>query len=531
MNESKLPRAKNLNLLFAEVKNDDRLFCVSYSGSRVQEQITYKTYVDQLKKLAALLYEEYHIRPGDRVMVVPFNDHFTLIVYGALIHLSAVIVPVNPEENDEFADFVRNDAGCRLCISVAKALQAWQGAVDIKFVEMQSLVRQAMTSICQLPDIDRDNELALLIYTSGTTGRSKGVMLTQKNILANASAVSALHEMNKDTVQLCVLPLFHVNAFNLSFVASLYSGSTLILSKRFYLPSFWQIIAAEKVMFVPVAPLIVQQLVDDPREVTGLPIPKTLRYLISAAAPLSNKLLNAFLTKFPNIRLLQGYGLSESVNFSLTVPPLLDSETYKKVMLDEDRPSAGIPLPGCDIEAMDSNGHVLAEKQTGELVIRSDSNMLGYLNGAEINSEVYKWGWLHTGDLCWWQIIDDQRFFYLCGRLKETVKRKGETVSLLEIDESLSHYSDQYGQMIAVGFENDYAGEEIGLYVIPEAESSLADVDYLELCQKLFPRYRMPRAIVFGEHIPRTATGKIQRNKLAYNFESFKVVNLENKKN
>jgi len=160
----------------------------------------------------------------------------------------------------------------------------------------------------------------------------------------------------------------------------------------------------------------------------------------------------------------------------------------------------------------------------GEIVIRGHNVMKGYYNNQEANLKAFEKGWFHSGDEGFFQQDEQGRkFFFITGRLKELIIRGGVNISPLEIDEVLNRIKGVRAA-IAVGFENDWYGEEVGALVQLMPGAELTKEDILKACAEKLPFSKQPKVVVFSDEIPVTSTGKYQRNKVKHLFEAWKSV-------
>jgi long-chain acyl-CoA synthetase len=178
----------------------------------------------------------------------------------------------------------------------------------------------------------------------------------------------------------------------------------------------------------------------------------------------------------------------------------------------------------------DENGRELAEGEKGEIVIRGHNVMKYYFQNPEVNRTTFAHGWFRSGDEGFFQYSDDGRkFFFITGRLKELIIRGGVNISPFEIDEILMNIPGVHAG-IAVGFDNDWYGEEVGAYVKLKDGVELTGEAIVSYCMKHLPFAKTPKAIVFGNDIPVTSTGKYQRNRCKNLFAEWKAVQFSEKK-
>lgn len=315
----------------------------------------------------------------------------------------------------------------------------------------------------------------LIVYTSGTTGDPKGVVLTDAALAHNADAAAALHGFG-DSPHFSPLPLFHVNALCMSLLGCSRSSGELILSPRFDPVRDFAVLNALGAGTASLVPALLRQLVD-----ACPPWPRGLRYIITAAAPLSQGLARRFYDAY-GPRLRQGYGLSESTNFSC-LTPLLDSAAFRLHYL-ENQPPVGRPIHGTEVRIVE-----------GEVHVRGDSLMKGYWCNPEATARAFDHGWLKTGDLGTFR----DGLLVLRGRQKELVLRGGESISPLEVEESFG-----LPVLVVGAVASDALGEDIGA-VAPPSELEA----FIEALGRVAPR-RRPRFVAFESPLT-TPVGKFRR--------------------
>jgi long-chain acyl-CoA synthetase len=453
----------------------------------------------------------------DRVVVLSNNTPEMFFLLLAVMSLGAIVAPVNPQES---AQVVRH-----ILSTLEPSLVVISSAIEPCLVEIAASRRCASIEELFAPGCrDTSNfsgtnvaeqDLAVILFTSGTTSVPKGVCLSHGNLLTNARGLYKIHSLSENSVHLCMLPLFHANAFGFSLVTSIFAGSHVVLCNGLPGYSVWSIIASEKVNIVSVVPQILQILsARPPARGPG----EWLRYFVSAAAPLSRKVLTDFINA-TGVRVHQGYGLSECVNFATTIPADVADSTYERAMFAERMPSIGTPLEGCDVFVCRlRHPRQAVEEEEGEIVVTGDTLMSGYWQNEEATQQTIVEGGLRTGDLGFFKVLEGRRFFFITGRSKEIIIRHGEKISPLAVESDLQELH-AFGKFAVAGFENAAVGEEIGLYVQQTGRVAHADIARLvNTCAAL----SRPRLVMIGQQpIPLTATGKVRRARLAQRFMPF----------
>ena len=268
-------------------------------------------------------------------------------------------------------------------------------------------------------------------------------------------------------------------------------------------------------------PQIVNLLNSDLREFDIHQFPE-LKYFVSASAPLSCFDVETFMKKY-KVRINQAYGLSETVNFSLSIPPTLSQDTYNKVMLLNSPPSAGSPVFGNSVEIMDiKSSTILQEGQTGEIVIRGWNVFNGYLDNELETQLAFRYQYFHTGDIGHFKIIDDIKFLFISGRIKEIAKRNGQLTYLSEVEAFLRKKVPNV-KFCVVAFKNQFTGEEIGLVTEDIVELK---ANSIEKILSFLPPHKRPKIIIKSKVLT-TSTGKPKRVAMASLFDEFIQIRIQ----
>ena len=372
---------------------------------------------------------------------------------------------------------------------------------------------------------DKEDE-CLIVYTSGTTGNPKGVVLTQYNLMADALAISGWHNLHNDDVMMCVLPIHHVNGTVVTIMTTMFYGGKLVLNQKFQTELFLKRLDEEKVKVVSVVPTLLQFLLHSD-EKSGNYNLKNFSHIICGAGPLTCEIARNFEEKF-GLRIVHGYGLSETTCYSCFVPVSLNKEEHFRWQNEYGFPSIGIPVECNDMDIQNERGESLPENTKGEIVIRGHNVMKYYFNNDEANEKTFEFRWFRSGDEGFFKYDrHGKKYFFITGRIKELIIRGAVNISPLEIDEVISKI-ECVKTGIAVGFENDWYGEEVGaLVMLKENNFSVEEKDMLKgkilsECRIHLPFFKSPKVVVFADSIPVTSTGKYQRNKVKDLFKEWK---------
>ncbi len=467
------------------------------------------------------------ISHGDRIATVSHNHAATVIQYFAAWMIGAVVVPVNVGEDDRRIAYILENSGCKLAFvrdryadrigkilaslpSVALVLvgDAWGAGAEAPPAAIERHARVAI-----------DDE-ALIVYTSGTTGLPKGVVLTHYNLLVDAKEIGLWHAMKPGDRMMCVLPIHHVNGTVVTLLTPLYYGGSVVLHQKFHSSRFFPSIARDAVQVVSVVPTLLQFLLHERSDLSALDL-SHLRHIICGAGPLTVELAQNFESHF-HIPIVHGYGLSETTCYSCFLPLDLAPEEHRRWLGEFGFPSIGVPIPCNEMAIHDDQGCALPEGAKGEIVIRGHNVMRWYFGDPQANEKTFAYGWFRSGDEGFWKQDGRGRpFFFITGRIKELIIRGGTNISPFEIDEALMHMPGVKAGL-AVGFENDWYGEEVGAYIQREEGAVVSEKDVIDYCRKIFSYQKCPKVVLFGDDIPVTSTGKYQRNRLKPLFTPWK---------
>ncbi|MEU1802418.1 class I adenylate-forming enzyme family protein [Streptomyces sp. NPDC019937] len=325
-------------------------------------------------------------------------------------------------------------------------------------------------------------ELAFIMFTSGSTGVPKGVMLSRRAVLGNAAKTARLHRFAPDRPHGTCLPLYHCNALVMSLIGAHITHTPLILHTAFDPERYLRDLAAGGARTASIVPALLTELVE-----AAPAWPDGLDYLITAAAPLTGDLARRFHQRY-GPRLRQGYGLTEAVNFSLTMPQLT-GEDFTAQYLDR-FPPVGLPLPDTEVRL-----------ESGEVWIRTPDMMNGYWRDPAATAQAFApGGWLRTGDLG--ELRDG--LLVLRGRAKERIDRGGEKHYPLDVERTW-HDAGLRGRFAAVPVAEAALGHETGLVTDGPPAGTLDAVR--TVCERAAVR---PAAVRWGGFLA-TATGKPQR--------------------
>jgi len=494
-----------------------------YKSGNKLSQISYEQLLTSIAELQISFIKKYPIIFGKRIAILSYNSPSFVISALALMSVNAIVVPLNPAESKSNLKYTVSQSGTCMLLHSQNLTELAQDIVDDNSDITLRLVTEVIISeknINLIATKEKNKSTpAVLMYTSGTTGNPKGVLLSHDALLFNAFGMMSNFKINKHSRHLCVLPLYHANAWGFSMLANYMGRGHLVLCDKFQLLFFWKIVDQEKINLTSLTPVLLKLLSSyaGKKQITGLTV-------VSAASPLKKEIARQF-ENMTGLRVNQGYGLSECTNFATIMPPNLSSEDFQFLMYGFSDTCIGSALLGTEVKVVDKQGNFLGPDENGQLVVRGINNMLGYWKEPDKTREVYARKWLHTGDQGYCKKLNGKDYFFISGRFKEIIIRLGENISPSNIESQL-RFLNVIGECIVVGFENDYTDEEIGLWIEPKnnvvSNSVLIEeLIHLIISRKL-PFFQQPKVVFIGPlGDVRTSVGKIKRSLLRGKFSFY----------
>ena len=406
-----------------------------------ERKLTWAEVGERVGRLSGAL-RQLGVAKGDRVAVLMLNSGRYLELYLAVGWAGAVIVPLNirwsvAENQDALRDcgarvlivdnaFMEAGRALAAAIPALTLIHADDGEPPADIAGYKSLLAAANA----VPDAmaGRD-ELSGIFYTGGTTGRSKGVMLSHGNLMANALQALAEGFFSPNPIYLHAAPMFHL-ANGAAMYCMLLTASTNAIIKAFSPETVAQAIERFQVTDVLLVPTMIQMFVDHPgiaeRDLSSL------QQIVYGASPISEALLDRAMARLPGVRFIQAYGMTE-LSPAATVLP---AEEHVGAGRAKGRHrSGGRAALGVEVKIVDAEDRPVAPGTVGEIVVRGDTVMMGYWNRPEETTKAVVDGWMHTGDGGY---MDEDGFVYVVDRIKDMIITGGENVYSTEVKTFLS---------------------------------------------------------------------------------------------
>ncbi|KAA0084178.1 4-coumarate--CoA ligase family protein [Mycolicibacterium sp. P9-64] len=513
-----IPDLEVFDYLFGDISPAD-LERVALVDAKTCRETTYRELIDGIEAFAAKL-SSLGIGVGDVVGLLSPNSTDFAVAFHGILRAGATATPVNALSTAEEIARQLGDSRATMVITVAalrdraEAAAAAVGlpASKVILLDGEALRPQSSGRRAVDPRFRPETHLAVLPYSSGTTGLPKGVMLTHRNLVANAAQVQPLKILGADDVIIAVLPFFHIYGLSVLLTAALVARAKLVIMPSFDLEAFLAAIQDHRCTRAFIVPPLALALANHP-VVTSYDL-SSLGVIVCGAAPLDaelNRTVNARL----GVTVLQGFGMSElsGVGHGMPVDGGRDS---LGVVAQPD--SCGWTLPNAVSKIVSPETGVeiavpdRGRSAAGELCFSGPNVMVGYLGNAEATADTIDAdGFLHTGDLA---CVDETGCVYIIDRLKELIKYKGYQVAPAELEALLLTHPG-IADAAVVGVNDPKFGEEIPkAFVVPKPSVHLSAAEVMEFVARNVAPYKKIRDVQFIETIPKSPAGKILRKAL-----------------
>ena len=434
---------------------------------------------------------------GDRLCAHLGNRVEFLDLFLACVRLGVIFVPMNVLYRERELRHIVIDAEPRAVVVEPGGDDTYPDGTPLW--DVRSLSAAAELRESRRPDVSIDgDDPALIIYTSGTTGAAKGAVLSHNNLAANGITLTTVWRISESDRYLAMLPLFHVHGLGNGVHSWLITGSRMRLLERFDHRTTPRVMAEFKPTLVFGVPTIYVRLLDPAvvSEDQAREIGRSARLFVSGSAPLPAHVHEAFRARFGHT-ILERYGMSEAL--------MIMSNPYEG---ERRAGSVGPPLPGVSARIVDEHGDLLGNDAVGEIEIRSPHLIAEYWRRPDATAAAFRDGWFRTGDL---GIRSPDGYYTLRGRRGDLIISGGFNIYPREIEELLLEDA-RVREAAVIGVPDELRGEVPIAYIV--ADDALDPAELEAICRSQLASFKIPRAFLRVDALPRTALGKVQKHLL-----------------
>jgi carnitine-CoA ligase len=478
--------------------------------------------INLISSKVASLFHELGVTKGDKVALYLPNCIEFIYCWFGLAKLGAVLVPINNFFKSNETSYVLDNSDSKIVVTDSNALEMVLGVreecpsieyvISIQPSNHPGVISfydflEKQTAYLSVVEIQRDDDAAIL-YTSGTTGHPKGCVEPQSYYLVNPRLWAEALELTSEDRVLTPLPLFHMNPQILSVMGALILGASVIVLDRFHPKSWWEDVIKYKATqfhYLGVMPAILYSMQPSLRD-------REHNVRVTLGAGISNEYHQLYEERF-GLKAVEVFGMTE-VGLNMVTPIHGERRIGTGCM--------GKPLPGFHARVVDENNKEVSNGSIGELVIKEDQRPEGsammkeYYKNPEATKKAWEGGWFHTGDMV---KKDEDGFFYFVDRKKDIIRRSGENISSMEVEDCVKAHP-KVMEAAAVPVPDHIREQEVRVCIVLKEGESAATVpeqEIIDWCTERLAYFKVPRYVEYINEFPKTASQKIQKSILKEN--------------
>lgn len=477
-------------------------------------RLTYREFDDLVNRFANALMDR-GIQVGDTVSIASGNSIEFLTTYYACAKIGAVCVPINLGWRGDEVRHVLDDSGARLFV-IAEALQdaMIRPALNARSVTAAVVVGEpddrwgaiAVESFSDVSDSGMHSEPEVIIdstapltylYTSGTTSLPKGVVGSHTSAYMESMSLCLEGRFARDDVFAAMMPMFHTAQLNAQCTPAVLVGAAIHILPGFDAGTLLSLIETERITQLFGLPMMYRAMLED--ESIDRRDLASLRGALYAMAPMPQTLLERCIERFDcGFYLL--FGQTE-MSPTTTIFRPENQLTHPG--------SVGTPVANVRVAIMDPDGTLLPTGESGEIVYRGPHALTEYLARPDATEEAFAYGWFHSGDI---GHFDSDGLLWYTDRRKDLIKTGGENVWSLEVEKAVYSADQGIAEAVVVGLPHEHWSEAITAFVVPKPGATLVPDDIHTAMRTHIDAYKIPKRIVVVDELPKTSTGKIQKN-------------------
>jgi long-chain acyl-CoA synthetase len=457
-------------------------------------------------------------RTGDALALASGNSAEFLAVYYACAKLGVVCVPVNLGWRPDEVAYVLDHSGARGIVVESQLVPAMRGAIGKVAAVADVIVAPGLAaayetepaarnwhtieSMLATNDFDPgrltpDSAPLSYLYTSGTTSFPKGVVGTHKAIYLESMSSALDSGWRADDSFAAMMPMFHTAQLNAFCTPAVMVGASIHVLRGFDPAVLLGLIGRERITQIFGLPMMYRATLD--HAAFSDHDLSSLRRAVYAMAPMPDDLIR---------RCLEGFGCEFALLFGQTEMSPVTTLFRPEHQLSHIG-AVGTPITGVQVAIMAPDGTLLPPGDRGEIVYRGPSTMSEYLHNEEATATAFAHGWFHSGDTGW---FGDDGVLWFADRYKDVIKTGGENVASIEVEKAVYAADPNVAEAVVVGLPHAHWGEAITAVVVPRPGSTVDEAALLAAVRQRLDGFKVPKAVIVADALPKTSTGKIQKN-------------------
>lgn len=485
-----------------------------------ERRTTFSVFNNRVNRLIHAL-QSMNVKKGDRIGILSWNCLECTEINAAAMKGGFVVVPFNPRLQVNELDYVINDSEIKVLFTGKELIETVSVMKEKLSLVENHISLEAKSPGMEFyddlldrfpdsePDVDvSENDPFIIFYTSGTTGVPRGAVYTHYKKLEESRTKSILGGLRHGNIHVMILPLFHIGGWSHFWAFFMVGATNIIMPNRSFDPAATlKTIEKERATDIHIVPTQLAIFLSLP-DIESYNL-STLKQIWYAASPMPLELLKRGMAKFGPV-FGQGYGQTESGPDISILPEEAHGVIYKSEEEQKILSSCGQPCLWVHARIVDDNGFDVEPYVVGEIIAQSKSIMVGYWKKPEYTEETIVDGWLHTGDMGYY---DERGYIYIVDRKKDLIITGGENVYPREVEEILYQHPAVM-EAAVIGVPDEKWVERVhALIVLKENTSATAD-EIINFCKERIAKYKAPRSVEFVDMLPKNPQGKILKREL-----------------
>lgn len=464
---------------------------------------------------AAACFQALGIKKGDPVAIMGQNSFDFVFSFFGVLKAGGVVVPVNHKLTAPEVDYILEDSKARLFLfdgsldAVARGLDQPiekvsmnTGADGVDF--LGDLMAKAGT-FTPVP-IDAE-DLAEILYTSGTTGNPKGCLHTHKSVVSAGLTGAKGIKLDGSDRMLIAMPIWHSSPLNNWFMGITTVGGTSVLLREYHPLHFLEIIEKRQCTAyfgAPISYLMPLKVIPHFADFNL----SSMKAWIYGGGPIAPETVKKLVKSYGSDRFFQVYGMTESGPTGAILTPEDHGEHAGSI--------GNKPLPGAQLKVMKDETTQAGPGETGEIWLKADSMMVGYLNNTQATKEAFFDGWYRTGDMA---IIDKAGYLFIVDRIKDMIVTGGENVYSKEVEDRIMEHPG-ISEAAVIGAAHADWGETVHGVIVLDTETQLTQEELSAFLSQRLAKFKIPKTFHFIDELPHTPSGKVMKYKLRENINN-----------
>ncbi|HEX3258057.1 MAG TPA: AMP-binding protein [Pseudonocardia sp.] len=457
---------------------------------------------------------------GDALGLASGNSAEFLAVYYACAKLGLVCVPINLGWRADEVAYVLGHSRARglavesqLVAAMGDALRKATGVMEVIVLPglhaeyaaepadrlwITLADREAEDTFTPTAEV-ADRDPLTYLYTSGTTSFPKGVVASHLAIYLESMSTALDSGWSAADAFAAMMPMFHTAQLNAFCTPAVLVGATIHVMRGFDPVALLDLVEQEGITQVFGLPMMYRAMLEHP-SFAGRDL-SSLKRAVYAMAPMPDALIRAC---------LEGFGCDFALLFGQTEMSPCTTLFRPEHQLTHIG-AVGTPLVGVQVAIMGPEGELLPPGEQGEIVYRGPSTMTEYLDNPEATAAAFAHGWFHSGDV---GHFGDDGVLWFADRYKDVIKTGGENVASIEVEKAIYAADPAVGEVVVIGLPHERWSEAITAVVVPKPGATVEEARLLAALRGHLDPYKIPKAVIVVDAMPRTSTGKIQKNRL-----------------